>query len=568
VSLGQNEPVEGKYGFLSDFASGIPSVDLLAFVSVDSRVLYQNWNGDPSLLVREDTVLQTALKQKRASEGSVLLPAEVVDSLPEALRQRSQILIQSGEKVEQEKRLRSAIALAAAVPVPLNSNEPVGYLYACSLLAGRHEIVDSIKESVFKNETHNNQEIGTATIFQDSVRVSTNVRRTDGSRAVGTVLSAEVKEAVLNQGRVWSDRAFVLNDWFLTAYEPIRDPRGRIIGALYVGVMEAPYLYKQGVINKVFLGLLFLAASATLLLAYFVVRHLLLPIERVVTVVKKIMRGDFQSRVEIRPAGEMGLLCRAVDAMAEAVEGREQRLKESAQRQIGQAEKLASIGRLAAGVAHEINNPLTGVLTFAHLLAENGALEGRNREDLDVIIRETTRVKEIVQGLLEFSREAPACKISFDINQTIEHLIRLVKSQGEFDNVVVSMRLADEPMLVYGDRAQLQQVLLNLIINGCQAMPLGGELEIQTEKDGGKVVISVSDTGEGIKEENRQRLFDPFFTTKPAGKGTGLGLSISYGIVKQHAGDIELETEEGGGSTFRVILPQSEPKDVLLGEFS
>ena len=222
------------------------------------------------------------------------------------------------------------------------------------------------------------------------------------------------------------------------------------------------------------------------------------------------------------------------------------------------AEKLAAVGRLAAGVAHEINNPLTGVLTFAHLLREKEDLDEQDKQDLDLIIHETTRASEIVRGLLEFARESPPVKEPLDVNEVIRRTIQLLGNRKAFQQITVDEDLKEPLPNVDGDVNQLQQVLLNLLLNACEAMSGGGALTISTLAEEGKVLVRVSDTGCGIKKEHLEQIFEPFFSTKPVGKGTGLGLSVSYGIVRQHGGTLEVDSKEGSGTTFTVVLPSEE----------
>jgi two-component system NtrC family sensor kinase len=185
-------------------------------------------------------------------------------------------------------------------------------------------------------------------------------------------------------------------------------------------------------------------------------------------------------------------------------------------------------------------------------------MDTQDKQDLEVIIRETTRVREIVRGLLDFARESPSRKVALDINEVIRTTMKLVRSQKEFDKVVVVENLIDGLPAVWGDKNQLQQVLLNLSLNACEAMPVGGTLAIGTAAHDSQVRITVSDTGCGIPPEHLKQIFDPFFTTKPVGKGTGLGLSVSYGIVQQHGGILEVESELGKGSLFTINLPRFE----------
>jgi two-component system, NtrC family, sensor kinase len=295
------------------------------------------------------------------------------------------------------------------------------------------------------------------------------------------------------------------------------------------------------------------AVSAGLI--YLVTMLAMRPVGRIVTMSRKLISGDLTARVGIRPPGELGLLCQAIDAMAEAAARRETQLTQAARQQISRAEKLASIGRLAAGVAHEINNPLTGVLTFAHLLRQKAHMNEEDQQDLDLIIHETTRAAEIVRGLLDFARERPNVMEPLDINDVVRRTLRLIANQKKFEHIAIEESLQDNLPEVCGDMNQLQQVILNLALNACAAMPNGGRLTIATTARDSRVLLRVTDTGCGIKEELLEKIFEPFFTTQPVGKGTGLGLSVTFGIVEQHNGSLEVESKEGQGSTFTICLP-------------
>ena len=507
-------------------------------------------------------IIAMAIERQAPVMGTVVLPRASLEAEGADLAERARFaLLPTPAARPTEDAVRTdGMVVAAAVPILAPEGQLLGLLYGGDLLNRRYEIVDAIKDEVFPGQVYEGRDVGTVTIFQGDLRVSTNVTRADGQRAVGTRLSDAVFEKVLVEGGIWADRAFVVNDWYITAYEPIRDPTGRIIGALYVGLLEAPFAHRERVIVGVFLVMVTVTTVTSLTLLFFMTKLVLRPIGRIITMSHRVVEGDLSARVGIRPPGEMGVLCQAIDAMADAVAQREEALKAATSRHIKRTEKLASIGRLSAGIAHEINNPLTGVLTFAHLLRQKSNMGEEDRQDLEVIINETTRVGEIVRGLLDFARERPSMQQPLDINHVIQQTMRLIRSQKQLERIVIREDLAEGLPRIKGDENQLQQVLLNLFLNACEAMPNGGTLTISTLGRDGKVLVYVADTGSGIKEEHVDEIFEPFFSTKPVGKGTGLGLSVSYGIVEQHGGTLEVQSEEGKGTTLTIVLPASQDR--------
>jgi two-component system NtrC family sensor kinase len=328
-----------------------------------------------------------------------------------------------------------------------------------------------------------------------------------------------------------------------------------VIGALGLGIRETPFARSFQLIVIFFMVMLAVTVVTVLVTLLFAAKATLSPIAAIAAMTRKVIGGDLTARVGLRPSGEMGVLCSSIDRMADAIAQREKLLHERARQQIGQSEKLASIGRLAAGIAHEINNPLTGVLTFAHLLKGKPGMGDEDRHDLDVIIHETTRVREIVRGLLDFARQSPPAKEMLDLNGVIRLTMKLIRSQKEFGKVRIEEGLDPRLPPVLGDRNQLQQVFLNLSLNACEAMPVGGTLSIVTSADEDGVKVVIRDTGTGIKKEHIDKIFNPFFTTKPVGKGTGLGLSVSLGTIEAHDGSIEVESAEGKGTAFTIRLP-------------
>jgi signal transduction histidine kinase len=229
--------------------------------------------------------------------------------------------------------------------------------------------------------------------------------------------------------------------------------------------------------------------------------------------------------------------------------------RDELERRLVQADKLSSIGLLAAGVAHEVNTPLAVISTYAQMLTKQVSGDEQKSKLLEKIAKQTFRASEIVNSLLNFSRTAPTEFVETDLNRVVRETASLVDHQFQKVGVKTHVNLAEHLPPIRGNSGKLQQVFLNLFINARDAMPGGGTLTIRTWAEGGFAHVEVADTGSGIPPEHLQRIYDPFFTTKGAKKGTGLGLSISYGIVQEHNGIIEVDSSLGRGTRFRLEFP-------------
>jgi len=234
----------------------------------------------------------------------------------------------------------------------------------------------------------------------------------------------------------------------------------------------------------------------------------------------------------------------------------EKKLEET-QRRLMQSEKMASIGQLAAGVAHEINNPLTGILFYATMAMESRDKDDPIREDLNCIIEDVHRCKGIVKDLLVYSRQSSPAKDLIDLNSVVVKSLSLIHDQKLFGNIKINKIMPDEEMMIHADRQQLNQVIINLVMNAGDAMEGNGTLTLQTycNREAGKAFLEVSDSGCGISKEHLPHIFDPFFTTKELGKGTGLGLSTVYGIIQEIGGDITVKKTDSTGTTFLIEFP-------------
>jgi len=285
------------------------------------------------------------------------------------------------------------------------------------------------------------------------------------------------------------------------------------------------------------------------------------PLRRLETVTRKMAEGDFPDLVQVGGRDEIASLQNSFNRMAgklrTAMSSLEQTIEKlhEKQAQLVEAEKLASIGKLAAGIAHEINNPLTYVLTFSSLMLEQMPKDDPRHERLRMIVRETRRVRNIVRQVLSFAKEAPLKLEKMDVNQPLAEIIESLTEQDSFKDIELSLDLAKNLPKIDIDPVQIGQVVLNIVLNAVHAITPPGKIKVTTRTAGNFVELTFSDTGEGIPEEHLKKIFDPFFTTKDKTKGTGLGMAVSYGIIKKHGGDIRIESTVGKGSTFIVRLP-------------
>ncbi len=291
------------------------------------------------------------------------------------------------------------------------------------------------------------------------------------------------------------------------------------------------------------------AVIAISFITLILVRQLILvPVAKVVDATNRVGGGEWTNPIYGARQDEMGQLIHAFNRMQEKMQ--------VSQRQLIMSGKLASVGKLAAGVAHEINNPLTGILTFAEDLIDESDTDDPRMEDYQVIRRETMRCREIVRNLLDFARPEKPAITSVDIRDVIMKSVKLVERLAQFQNCRINADLQLDLPLVRGDEGQLQQVFLNLIVNASEAMPDGGEIRIASRHEPGDPLIEViiSDEGLGMTSDQKQHIFEPFFSTK-GGRTQGLGLSVSWGIIEQHGGSIDVVTAPDAGTTFTVRLP-------------
>jgi two-component system NtrC family sensor kinase len=325
---------------------------------------------------------------------------------------------------------------------------------------------------------------------------------------------------------------------------------------LYVGILEQRFADMKRNAILIFLTIMLTGAMFSFAIAYVLATGFVKPIKRLVEASHEVSKGNFVFRIAPISSGELGELENTFNVMASALKDRDQEMKEQTQRQIFQSEKLASIGRLAAGVAHQLNNPLTSVLTYGSLLLHQKAADDPEREDLQLIVDETIRCREIVKNLLGFSKQKEPTKIAVNVNDIITNALKLAENQAKVHGVELEVALHQNLPEMVLDATQIQEALLNIILNAIDAMPEGGTLEVTTGllENGRIVELRITDTGHGIEPHHLDKVFEPFFSTKGE-KGTGLGLAVAYGVIEKHRGTIRMESVVSKGTTCIIELP-------------
>ena len=455
------------------------------------------------------------------------------------------------------------------------------------LLNQNLEFIDTINDLVYREASLPEGSKGTATLFLDDVRISTNVRLFEGRRALGTRVSAAVRSAVMGEGRTWLDSAFVVNDWYISAYEPLVDTYGKRVGILYVGFLQKPFdAAKYETLLIIALAFIVItAATVPIFLRW--ARSIFMPLERVTATIGEVESGNLSARTKLPASGdEIGRVAFHLDTLLDQVQERDRQLREwneelntrvrdrtrdlelanlkleATTKQLIMSEKLAAIGEITAGVAHEINNPIAVMQGNLDVIRSViGADVDKAKVEFRLLDEQIHRISQIITKLLQFARpeeyagyierHAPGSVVQ-DCLPLVQHLL------NKTDIKVVREDRASR--LVLMNRTELQQVVINLIVNAIHAMPDGGTLTLRSfdaDRDGGPgISVEVADTGMGIGADVVDKVFDPFFTTKRR-EGTGLGLSISQTLVKRQRGQITVESEIGSGSTFRIWLPEA-----------
>ena len=481
-----------------------------------------------------------------------------------------------------------ALVMLSTTPVLGVNGETLALLRGGVLLNQNLDLIDHINHIVYPEGSLPFDSHGTATLFMEDVRITTNVRLFQDQRAIGTRVSQAVREAVLEQGDTWLDRAFVVNDWYVSAYEPLLDSGGQRVGMLYVGFLEKPFRFvKYGMlalIAGIFLLVMVLAAMFSVRWA----RSIFKPLEQMNHAMQRVEDGDASARVgPVDARDEIGTLANHLDQLLDVIDDKTQALQrwageldakviarthelaesntslQVAQQRLIKSEKLAAIGQLTASVAHEINNPIAVMQGNLDLMRE---LLGPHAQhvavELKLMDQQVDRMRLIVTQLLQHARPTDYAGYveALDVNQMLDNALLLVGHLLTHTRIDVRREL-QATARVSINAQELQQVVINLLINAIQAMPGGGTLTLSTKdwlNDAANprpqgACIEVQDSGSGLNESAQEQVFTPFFTTK--NDGTGLGLWISQGLVERYGGRITAANAGSGqGARFTVWL--------------
>ncbi|MDY6845483.1 MAG: ATP-binding protein, partial [Thermodesulfobacteriota bacterium] len=464
-------------------------------------------------------------------------------------------------KIE-KKDETSGLCLLGAAPILDEMGEVRWILWGGKLLNHDNRIIETIRRRISEDEKFQGRDVCSVSISLGDVRISSNIKRDNGESSVGTLLSEEVYDHVFLKGEKWLRRAFVVHDYYIKAYEPIRNMSGEVIGVLGLGLLERKFKQMERQAMNLFLGVTFGGVVLAVIICIFLTRSLMNPFLALMNAKKELAAGNLNYTVDHKKfPKEIAELGRELNRMAQAISERDEQLRRRAQEEINRSERLAMIGRLAAGVAHEINNPLGSILLFSHLLLQKAPLEGLHRENLERIERETKRCQNIVQGLLDFAKKREPKAELVTLNKLADETIKIFENHPMCHNVKVTRQYQEDLPEILADPNQIMQVFANIIMNAVDAMKGQGGITIETAfihddiEDHNSAEIRFSDTGDGMPPDVMERVFDPFFTTKGVGQGTGLGLSVSHGIVEGHGGTIKVRSILGTGTTFIVSLP-------------
>lgn len=527
-------------------------------------------------------LVSKALKLEIVTAAQIV-PMEQLKQEGDGLAERAYCVIKETPKAKPrlKKDETSGMMLKAAAPVLDDNGNLLGTLYGGRLLNRNYAIVDRIKDIVYKGEEYEGKDIGTATIFQWDVRISTNVVGLNGNRAIETRVSEEVYDEVLENGKSWIDRAFVVNDWYITAYEPIKDINDRVIGILYVGILEQPYLDMKSDVIWSMIKYLIIAVAVAMIIAFFLGRAMTKPIANLVRATEQIAefvlnpctpdlkrKGSFPNEVKIASKDEIGILSESFNSMSS-------RLKQTLNEKDAANEKLRELNtrylELLGFATHELMQPL-GVLK-GYLIMMQGVDSDKTlsheqqKQAVSTMLRNVNMLINMSQTYLQLSKlESGELQINKQRVNIYKEIILPVMEDGKPQLTVrnISFKVENEAefkeLNVQIDLVMLRIVYNNLVTNAIKYGRKGGEISLGFRNEGNSYKFYVKNEGEGIPQDKLEAIFEKFVRLESESnrkqKGTGLGLFNAREIIKRHGGQMWAESLEGEWANFIFTLPK------------
>jgi len=515
-----------------------------------------------------DELVRRALKREVVATTEIVPQEELAKDGPELVRQAYMEFVPTPmAKARPETKETSGMMLKAAVPILDINDNVLGTLYGGSLLNRNYEIVDKIKDIIFKGERYKEIDTGTATIFQWDLRISTNVKDKSGLRAISTRVAKDVYDQVLENGRAWVDRAFVVNDWYIAAYEPIRNLKGEIIGILYVGTLEEPYTDIRNRVIYSFFGIAFLGVVMVLILAYFITRSITRPIDELVKATEVIAGGDFSHEVPIQSRDEVGHLAGSFNRMTGT-------LKATMDELYVLNTKLQDLNRhyleMLGFVTHELMQPI-GVLKGFLVMLDDESLgplgTPKQKQAVSTMLRNVNALINMIQKYLQLGRiesgKMEVNKVHMPIfAQALQPILEDERQQINARKMEVVIENEESFRKVEGeaDPVLLRIVFSNLIGNVLKYGQEGGKIWCGFREEPEEFLFYVKNEGRGIPADQLTKVFEKFSRLggelERARGGTGLGLFNSKEVVERHGGRIWAESEEGKWANFLFTIPK------------
>ena len=570
--------------------------DYLHILDTDGELLI----GDRAVAYDRDSKLTDAALQGEPSVGIEIFDHQRLSAEDQALAKAVVLpLVDTVRAGPTSRKIEDrGMVIRAVYPARNAKGRVVALLDGGVLLNSNFGFVDAIRDLVYGPGSLPEGSIGTVTVFLDDVRISTNVALNPGERALGTRVSNEVRKYVLEQGEVWIDSAFVVNDWYISSYEPIVDINGVRVGMLYAGYLEAPFraaLWKAlGVLMMLFIVLMLMSAWLSVRGA----KSIFKPLEAMSAVVKATRDGKQRRIGALESKDEIGELSRELDIMLDLLQERSEQIQQWAEQlevkvtertaelerknvdlhktidvlrktrqQLVLVEKMAALGELTAGVAHEINNPAQVILGNLDVVIEAmGKRLDPVGDEVELIVQQVYRIQDIINNLLQYARPGQYAGYleEIDVNTVITNTVKLLQHMRRTYSFELELDLK-AAQHVRINAQELEQVLVNLLVNAIHALDKDkGKVCIAARDwDNKGVVIQIKDNGSGMEQDQINRVFNPFYSTKQQGEGTGLGLSLSYGLIRRYGGNITVKSTPGAGTEFYVWL-LAEPE--LIGD--